>query len=162
VLKESIETHIPTKKVYYNKNQPCWFGKKAQKLVTKQNRTYKKYKQTGDVFFLSKYKLERRNTQNEIRRIKISYLAHNICSPLARGNSKPFFEHLKIMKQQTSISPISLLCLKNQITEDSKKCAILLNEFFRDQFRLDHQIQDIPPLTTNNEDVKILKMVYAN
>jgi len=59
------------------------------------------------------------------------------------------------MRQQTSMSPISLLCDKNQITEDPKKCAILFNEFFRDQFCLDHQIQDIPPLTTSNEDVKI-------
>jgi len=42
VLKESIETHIPTKKVYYNKNQPCWFGKKAQKLVTRLTRNTNK------------------------------------------------------------------------------------------------------------------------
>jgi len=75
VLKESIETHIPTKKVYYNKNQPCWFGKKAQKLVTKQNKTYKKYKTNWKCLFPQQIQTRKKKHPkgSQAYKVKLSY-----------------------------------------------------------------------------------------
>jgi len=37
----------------------------------------------GDPFYLSKYKLERRYTKNEVRKMKKDFLVNRICGPLA-------------------------------------------------------------------------------
>jgi len=149
-FKGCIEKFVPTQILKpKNKNLPEWFCKKAGKLTSKQRKTYSNYKHTGDPFYLSKYKLERRYTKNEVRIMKKDFLVNQICGSLARGNSKPFFKHLKKINNQNP-PLVSNLC-----TEDPKECAEPLNNFFQEQYYKGHQISNIRPLNSTGEDIEI-------
>ena len=153
-LQANIEDCVPTKELNRKKtSQPEWFGKAAEKLVSKQRRTYKKYKQTGDSFFLKKYKQERRTTKKEVRRMKTNFLVDKICGPLARGNSKPFYRHLRDTRRQCP--PQMSLQTNGQSSDDPSECANMLNNFFQQQFCRDHCIDGIPPLESPDEKIEI-------
>lgn len=154
-LQQNIEACVPTKEIKrINANQPNWFGTDAEKLISKQRRTYRKYKQTGDPFFLEKYRQERKITKKEVRRMKTSFLVDNICGPLKRGNSKPFFRHLR-NKKTGSAPSINLKTNDQQSTDDPAECADLLNNFFQEQFCKNHCIDGVPPLDSFNDNIEI-------
>ena len=120
-------------------NQPRWFNRKANKLVTKHRKTYNKYKDSGDPFLLTKYKQERRLHRAELRKIEQDYISTKICKPLETGNSKPFYQHLN-WSQGVTKPPMILKTEGNDHTEDPTENANILNEFFSSQFCKRHQL----------------------
>jgi hypothetical protein len=139
-LKQAVNKAVPVKSVRPKpSNQPRWFNRKANKLVTKHRKTYNKYKDSGDPFFLMKYKQERRSHRVELRKIEQDYISTKICKPLETGNSKPFYQHLK-WSQGVTKPPMKLKTEGNDHTEDPLECANILNEFFSSQFCKQHQL----------------------
>jgi len=51
-----------------NEDQPSWFNK--QKMIDKQHNTHRKYKKTGDPYYMKKYKQHRRNNKKELKKLK--------------------------------------------------------------------------------------------
>ena len=126
--------------------------KKAHRLIQKHRRTWKKYRETGDKFFLQKYHEERRTSKAECQRKKREHLVEKICKPLQRGNSKPFYKHLKQTKQYND-SPVKLVNPQGQTIVEPSQCAELLNKYFKDQFCEGQQISETTvKLDTNYAD----------
>jgi len=91
-----------------------------------------KYKKTRDVFFLEKYKTERKYCKNCFVTKKKNYVVEKVCKPLERGNSKPFFKHLSL-RQKTGQDNLSMFLTDpdtNQLTDNSLRCAEILNSYF--------------------------------
>jgi hypothetical protein len=152
-LKEGIDKYVPQKEIKPKAtNLPNWFGKQAEKLISKQRKTYNNYKKTGDNFYLCQYKQQRRESKKEIKKMKKDYLVDRICGPLSRGNSKPFFKHLRGNKQTLVLSLIDKM---NHTTDDPQQCADLLNNYFRDQFCQDLQIIGVPKLEYTGDMLQI-------
>ena len=73
-FQKAVNVSVPLKRTRLKTvNQPFWFNKKANKLVSKHRKTYNKYKATSDPFFLSKYKDERRSHKKELKNIEQSH-----------------------------------------------------------------------------------------
>jgi len=101
-------------------------------------------KKTRDVFFLEKYKTKRKSCKKLLCHKKRNYVVEKVCKPLERGNSKPFFKHLrqKTGKNNFSMSPTDPDT--NQLTDNSLRCAEILNSYFYSQFCQDHQVSQYP------------------
>ena len=158
-LKSAVDASVPLKNSRTKiASQPFWFNKKANKLVSKHRKTYNKYKATGDPFFLSKYREERRNHKKELKNIERDYFVNKVCKPLETGNSKPFYHHLK-WSQDTAKPPMKLMTTDKTHTEDIEECANILNQFFSAQFCTQHQLDSNSRMTiqqpTNLDTISI-------
>ena len=139
-LKNSVDKSVPTQVIKpKNKSEPIWVNKEAKRLVGKHRKTYNKYKSSLDPFVLNKYKEERRTHKKLLHEIEQAYITNKVCKPLESGNSKPFYCHLK-WSQGTAKPPMKLVCTDGSYTEDAKKCADMLNDFFGSQFCAQHQL----------------------
>ena len=78
----------------------------------------------------------RKETKITIKKIKKNYFEHQICQPLLEGNSKPFYRHLKGVKQTKN--HIKLRQDNSAVTDDPYTCATKLNSYFQ-------SIQQGPP-----------------
>ena len=137
-LKKAVDESVPIQAIKLKPSkQPFWFNKKANKLVAKHRKTYNKFKRTNDLFFLDKYKQERRKHKAELQEIQQKYITNKICKPLETGNSKPFYHHLK-RAQGITKPPMKLVTTSGSHTENPSECANILNEFFSAQFCKQH------------------------
>lgn len=144
-LAQACKDHIPTKVLKpRNSRWPVWFDKEAKKLAQKQRKTWFKYKKTRDVFFLEKYKTERKSCKKLLCHKKRNYVVEKVCKPLERGNSKPFFKHLRQKTGQDNFSMSLTDPDTNQLTDNSLRCAEILNSYFYSQFCQDHQVSQYP------------------
>ena len=165
-LKRAVDKAVPTKLMRSkNQKQPYWFNRQADRLVAKHRKTYNRYKETGDPFYLIKYKQERRLHKAQLHMIKQSYITDKICKPLENGNSKPFYQHLK-WTQGVSRPPMKLLTRDGSHTENAEKCADILNEFFGQQFCKQHQLTNVanysgPPDCIEITTEGVFKLVTA-
>jgi hypothetical protein len=88
------------------------------------------------------------------RQIKRKYIEDKICKPLKKGNSKPFYKHLRL--KQRCQHPLATIKLKDgTMVSDSLKCAETLNEYFQSQFCANENITDLPFLPTDNCSLEI-------
>jgi len=79
---------------------------------------------------------------------------NKVCKPLLKGNSKPFYEHLR--HKQKCQHPLTSIKIKNgKITTDSLKCAETLNNYFHSQFCVDETITNFPLFPTNSRTLEI-------
>jgi len=155
-LAEAQNAHIPTKVIQPKNNSwPEWMDKKTYKLTVKQRQTWRKYQETGDKFYLNKYSTERRSSKTECSRRKKEHIIEKICKPLERGNSKPFYKHLK-QSRPTSNTNMKLRDCTGNFTEDELLCANILNNHFHSQFCQDQQLDREPKLAyTEKNQVEI-------
>ena len=99
-LQNAVNDYVPKKTRNVSpKPTPVWFTNESQKLVTKQRRLYNRFRQSGDPFDQQLYTKARKETKRTIKKIKKNYIEHQICQPVLEGNSKPFYQHLKGVKQ---------------------------------------------------------------
>ena len=151
-LLEAQDAYIPTKAIQpKNEAWPEWMDKNTFKLTVKQRKTWGKYQKTGDKFFLKKYYDERRNSKKECSRKKREHLVEKICKPLERGNSKPFYKHLRQSKSNNNAC-MRLLDDKGNVTDDEMKCAEILNKHFQNQFCQGQQLDNTRQMETTGED----------
>ena len=72
-----------------------WFNSDSRKMRKKQRILYNKQKKKCDPYDCKQYLECIRNTKKAIRKIKKDYVENHACKPLKKGNSKPFYQHLK-------------------------------------------------------------------
>ena len=122
-FKEAIAISVPKETVpMMRQNQPPWFNKKAEKLHKKEQMLYKQYKKTKNIFFLQRYKEQRRGNKKAYKQIKRKYIEFKICKPLEKGNSKPFYKHLR--EKQKQHHPLATIKLNDgTMSTDNKACA---------------------------------------
>lgn len=102
-LDMALTDHIPTKKISgRNSREPFWFNKEARNIVNKQRKVYNKYKKTKCVELLSKYKIMRKENKKALYFIKKEYMQKFLFAPLAEGDSKPFYSHMKRVRGDRS------------------------------------------------------------
>jgi len=100
-----------------------------KKKIDQQHNTHRKYKQTGDPYYLNKYKQHRRNNKKELKKLKKNYLLYKVCKPLEKGNSKPFYKHLSYKQNQQH--PLKTMRRMDDLpTTDSKIITNKLNKYF--------------------------------
>ena len=140
-LKHAINDFVPKKTVADRpKTEPVWFTKESRKLVTKQRQLYNRFRRSGDPFDQKQYTKARKDTKAAIRKIKRDYVTNRICKPLSEGNCKPFYRHLKGIKNTKN--QIMLRDESNFQTDDPCKCAIMLNTYFHSQFNKNHSLAE--------------------
>ena len=111
------------------------------------------------------HRQQRRENKKLYRQIKKRYITDKICRPLEKGNSKPFFKHLR--QKQNFQHPLATIKLHDgTVTKDSLKCAETLNCYFHSQFCANESITDLPPLVVDDESPEILpdgvrKLIHA-
>ena len=138
-LQNAVNDYVPKKTRNVSpKPTPVWFTNESQKLVTKQRRLYDRFHQNGDPFDQQLYTKARKETKRTIKKIKKNYIEHRICQPLLQGNTKPFYRHLKGVKQTKN--QIKLRQDNSAVTDDPHTCATMLNSYFHSQFNKDHQL----------------------
>jgi len=116
--------------------------------------THRKYKQTADPYYLNKYKQHRRNNKKELKKLKRNYLLYKICKPLEKGNSKPFYKHLRYKQNQQQ--PLETMTLMDGLpTTDSKIITNELNKYFYSQFCHQESISKLQLLSTQTEPLPI-------
>jgi len=123
-------------------------------MIDKQHNTHRKYKQTGDPYYLNKYKQHRRNNKKELKKLKRNYLLYKICKPLVKGNSKPFYKHLRYKQNQQHPSETMTL-MDGLPTTDSKIITNELNKYFHSQFCHQESISKLRLLLTQTEPFPI-------
>ena len=142
-FRDAVDKSVPTKTIWIRRStQPVWFNRNAEKRVTKQRKTYNKYKRSANPFLLSKYKHERRKNKKAFRQIKRKYVIDKVCKPLEEGNSKPFYKHLRQSRNE-SHPLMSLKLPDGTVTDNNLKCAETLNSYFKDQFCKEESISDL-------------------
>jgi hypothetical protein len=154
-FKEAVDAAVPKETIKVKKqDQPPWFNEQARKLHRKQQALYRKYKETNDLYFYHKHRMQSRANKKSFRQIKKQYITEKICGPLEKGNSKPFYKHLR--QKQKCDHPVTAIKLKNgNITTDSMDCSEALNQYFHSQFCKDESISNLPPLPTSDNYIVI-------
>jgi len=155
-FRDSINKNVPTKTFNKRKaDQPRWLNKHAEKLLAKQRKTYNKHKSTGDPFYLKRYKQERRENKRAFRKMKRDYFLKRICQPMEKGDTKPFFRHLRHVNGNTRCDQISLTHPDGTTTDDHMRCAETLNHYFQQQFCESENINNLLPLHVPERKLKI-------
>ena len=133
-LQKAIELYVPVKRLHAPKpSEPLWFNTKARALVTKQRKLYNKYKKTGLIQHHDAYKLLRRENKKLFRKMESDFMFHTLYQPMQKGNSKPFYSHVKRLKGSSNqISEIENK--QKNLVEDPSEIANILNDFFHSVF----------------------------
>ena len=125
-LHDAVKPSVPGKSRRPRRpDQPYWFYLTADKTCRTQRLLYSKYKQTGDVTILDRYKALRKTKKNPFRNLRKEYLSDRVYKPLAHGDSKAFSIHLK---NHTSVQSIEMS--PNKLTQDNSSMANALNSYF--------------------------------
>ena len=75
-----------------------------------------------------------------------------LCKPLHRGNSKPFYKHLKQTKRCSDFL-MKLVSPQGKTIVEASHCAEILNNYFKDQFCEGQQVSETVKLGTNDADL---------
>lgn len=159
-LRSAVKQAVPVRQIRARySREPIWFNKSAKKLVRKHRKTYSKYKETLNPFYLEKYNTERRSHKYQLLEIKQSYLQNKICKPLKSGNSKPFYRHLRWAQGSTKPALKLTTSPDGTSTDNPSECATVLNNFFQEQFCPDHQLvsYDSYPKADQSPDSSTIK-----
>ena len=106
-----------------------WFNSDSRKMRKKQRILYNKQKKTCDPYDCKQCT---RNAKKAIRKIKKDYVENHTCKPLKKGNSKPFYQHLKGHKYCKKM--FRLTRPDATMATDATECANKLNNYFHQQF----------------------------
>ena len=107
------------------------------------------------MFFLDKYRAERRSSKKSIRQKKKDYVIEKVCKPLERGNSKPFFRHLKQKAGQDSFVMNLVDPKTGALTDDPVGCAEILNSYFYSQFCQENKQMPEPEKCQDNKNIEV-------
>jgi len=147
-LREAVNKYVPKKtRRSSNDAELMRFNQDSKKKQLKSSDPYITDLKTGDLFDHKLYAQHRKQAKKNMRQHKKAYLESCICKPLAEGNCRPFYKHLKGMR--TSKQLIRLTKPNNSSTDDAVECADILNNHFHKQFNSGHQLQKLPKTHAN-------------
>ena len=138
-LKETVDLYVPVKTLPVPKaSEPPWFNARARSMVTKQRKLYNKYKSTGLDYYQKAYKALRKENKKKFRQLESDYLYHVLYEPLQKGNTKPFYSHVK--KLRGNCNKISNIETESGLVDSPIDVANVLNDYFHSVFGSDSNV----------------------
>ena len=118
-----------------------WFNKSLRKAIRKKARLYNRAKTSKRPDLWAKYKLQKQDTQWNLRRARWSFINDKLLISVETQNSKPFWRYLK-SQDRCGVSP---LLHDGQLHSDSRRKAEILNQQFCSVFT-DEDTTNMPKL----------------
>ena len=133
-----------------------WPNKSLCKAIQKKARLYNRAKTSKRPDLSAKYKLQKRNTQRNLRRARWFFINDKFLTSLETKNSKPFWRYIKSQRQdRCGVSPLLHV---GQLHSDSRRKAEILNQQFCSVFT-DEDTATLPklegPPTTPMNNIEI-------
>ena len=152
---DCLNKFVPTKLTSKRQNL-LWLNKSLRKAIRKKARLYNRAKTSKKPDLWSKYKLQKWDTQRNLRRARWSFINDKLLTSLETKNSKPFWRYIKSQRQdRCGVSP---LLHDGQLHSDSKRKAEILNQQFCSVFT-DEDTTNMPklegPPTTPMNNIEI-------
>ena len=135
-----------------NHNQPVWFNLKAKRSCNKQRKLYSKYKRSGDIDVLNKYKILRRENKKMFRQMKNKFMEDKLFEPMRHGESKPFYRYVKEIKGNNN----AILLMESndgKISSSADIITVTLNDFFQSVFTPPSKLPKIPTKQITNIEI---------
>ena len=124
---DCLNKFVPTKLTCKRRNLPL-LDKSLRKVIRKKARLYNRAKTLKRPDLWEKYKLQKRDTQRNLRRARWSFINDKFLTSLEIQNSKPFWRYIKSQRQdRCGVSP---LLHDSQLHSDSGRKAEILNQQF--------------------------------
>ena len=98
VLIDCLNKFVPTKLTSKRQNLP-WLDKSLRKAIRKKARRYNRAKISKRPDLWAKDKLQKRDTQRNLRRACWSFINDKLLTSLETQNSKPFWRYVKSQRQ---------------------------------------------------------------
>ena len=151
ILMDCLNKFVPTKLTSKRQNLP-WLNKSLRKAIRKKARLYNRAKTSKRPDLWAKYKLQKRDTQRNLRRARWSFINDKLLTSLETRNSKPFWRYIKSQRQdRCGVSP---LLHDGQLHSDSRRKAEIFNQQFCSVFTDEDTINmpklEGPPTTPMN------------
>src|SRR6266516_3281694 len=140
VLNNFKEKHIQKFKNRMNNEVP-WMSERIKKMIKKRNNLYKRFSKSKNIYFKIKYKQLRNKVTKQIRMAKGKYESKIIRR--SKNNRKIFYTYVNGSKKGGSSRKIGPLSRKREedgeedLVEDDKEVAEILNEYFCSVFNSD-------------------------
>ena len=137
----TIQDLVPSKNKTTRYNPP-WFTPKIKRLVRKKHRSYNKAKKSGLDSDWQAYKEQKKHTQSILKKARWSHLDTTLTDSLKENNTKPFWKHIKNLRQDNvGVAPIKH---KGKLHSDSNTKAELLNHQFQSVFTQETSKERLP------------------
>ena len=105
ILMDCLNKFVPTKLTSKRRNLP-WLNKSLRKAIRKKARISNRAKTSKRPDLWAKYKLQKRDTQRNLRRVRWSFITDKLLTSLETQNSKPFWRYLTSQRQdRCGVSP---------------------------------------------------------
>ena len=118
ILMDCLNKFVTTKLTSKRQNLP-WLNKSLRKAIRKKARLYNRAKTSKRPDLWAKYKLQKRDTQRNLRRARWSFINDKLLTSLETKNSKPFWRYIKSQRQdRCGVSP---LLHDGQLHSDSRR-----------------------------------------
>ena len=144
ILNDFKENHIPKLKEM-SKNETPWLNKAIIRMMKKRDNLFKRFKRTGYSYFRIKYKQIRNKLTKIIKSAKCKYELKII--KRSKNNRKIFYAHVNSKNKKRGGKKIGPLLRRgtvddDEIVEDDKEVAIMLNEHFCSVFNREIKIEN--------------------
>ena len=126
---DCLNKFVPTKLTSKRQNLP-WLNKSLRKAIRKKARLYNRAKTSKRPDLWAKYKLQKRDTQRNLRRARWSFINDKLLTSLKTKNSKPFWRYIGLKSQRQDSCGVSPLLHDGQLHSDSRPKAEILNQQF--------------------------------
>ena len=139
---DCLNKFVPTKLTSKRQNLP-WLDKSLRKAIREKARLYNRAKTSKRPDLWAKYKLQKRDTQRNLRRARWSFINDKLLTSLETQKSKPFWHYIKSQRQdRCGVSP---LLHAGQLHSDSRRKAKILSQQFCSVFT-DEDTTNMPKL----------------
>ena len=152
---DCLNKFVPTKLTSKRQNLP-WLIKSLRKAIRKKARLYNRAKTSKRPDLWAKYKVQKRDTQQNLWRTRWSFINDKLLTSLETQNSKPFWCYIKSQRQdRCGVSP---LLHYGQLHSDSRRKAEILKLQFCSVFT-DEDTTNMPKLegtpTSDMDNIEI-------
>ena len=151
-----------------------WYLRKIKQLVItcrglhpklndwseKKHRSYNKAKKSGLDSDWQAYKEQKKHTPSILKKARWSHLDTTLTDSLKENNTKPFWKHIKNLRQDdVGVAPIKH---KGKLHSDSKTKAELLNHQFQSVFTQETSKEKLPdPAGPSYRPIDNLEITYT-
>ena len=129
-FREAVESCVPYKTVG-EKRKPLWMTRRAQRLVAKKKKIWRRYRQTGRRELLERFNEVNRETKEVIKRAKEEF-EHSMAMNI-KQDPKTFYAYVR-SKQRTKAVVGQLKRHDGSLTTSDSETAQLLNQQFSSVF----------------------------
>ena len=102
----SVKFHVPSKIASRRQHLPC-LTPGLKRNTRRKHKMYRRARRRGSPERMVEYKRLQRQTAEDIKRAKSTFIDEHICCKIGEGDSKPFWKFIKAQRQEpTGIPPL--------------------------------------------------------